>query len=97
MPSHVTEKQSLTPMTARKIIQNRTIQTVGSPDERFAEDALRMIRALRIASELGFKIGPTTLAAIQKNNHLLKEIALERIRDELLKLLASPLQLTEFL
>ena len=70
-------------------LKDKIIRTVGNPDDRFKEDALRMMRAIRQASELGFMIDPMTLAAIKKNAVLLKEISIERIRDELLKLLAS--------
>ncbi len=70
-------------------LKNKIIRAVGNPDERFAEDALRMMRAIRLASQLGFTIEPKTFAAIQKNASLLKEISAERIRDELFKILES--------
>ncbi|HUD20367.1 MAG TPA: HD domain-containing protein [Patescibacteria group bacterium] len=77
------------PYDGQKDLKDKIIRTVGNPDDRFKEDALRMMRAIRQASELGFMIDPMTLAAIKKNAVLLKEISIERIRDELLKLLAS--------
>jgi putative nucleotidyltransferase with HDIG domain len=70
-------------------LNNRLIRTVGNPDKRFNEDALRMIRAIRIASQIGFLIEENTFESIQKNAHLITEIAGERIRDELFKILLS--------
>lgn len=73
----------------QKDIKDKLIRAVGNPQERFQEDALRMLRAIRIASELNFKIEDKTLDAIKDNASLIKKIAYERIKDELLKLLAS--------
>lgn len=70
-------------------LNNRLIKTVGNPDDRFSEDALRMMRAIRIAAQIGFLIEEKTFESIQKNAHLIKEIAGERIRDELFKILLS--------
>jgi len=72
-----------------KDLEDKLIRTVGNPDERFAEDALRMMRAVRIAAELGFTIEETTLSAINKNAAKINRIAKERVKDELLKILAS--------
>ncbi len=69
-------------------LKKKLIRAVGDPDKRFAEDALRMIRAIRIATQLGFEIEKETLAAIKKNSKLIKHVSWERIRDELLKLLS---------
>ena len=71
-------------------LNNKYIRAVGNPDERFSEDALRMMRAVRIASELGYKIEEKTLQAIKKNAALINKIAKERIKDELFKIVASP-------
>ena len=71
-------------------LKNRLIRTVGNPDERFNEDALRMMRAIRIASQIGFLIEEKTFESIQKNAPLIQKIAGERIRDELFKILLSP-------
>lgn len=68
-------------------LKNRIIKTVGNPDERFGEDALRMIRAIRIAAQLKFVIETETFESIQKNAGLINKIAGERIRDELFKIL----------
>ena len=70
-------------------IRNQIIRCVGNADERFKEDALRILRALRFAATLGFDIENKTSEAIHHNVHLLKYIAEERKRDELIKLLAG--------
>jgi poly(A) polymerase len=67
-------------------LRARIIRTIGSPDERFAEDHLRLLRAVRFAAQLGFEIEPATLAAIQTHAEKIKLISAERIRDEVLKL-----------
>lgn len=63
------------------------IACVGAPDDRFAEDALRMLRALRFASTYGFSIEETTAASIHKNRKRLVNVSGERIQTELVKLL----------
>ncbi len=73
----------------QKDLEKKLIRAVGDPQERFQEDALRMMRAIRIAAELDFVIEPETLEAIQTNAALIHKIAKERVRDELLKTLAS--------
>ncbi len=77
------------PYGGQKDITAKIIKAVGDPNERFSEDALRMMRAVRIASQLGFKIEPKTLEAIRKNAPLINKIAKERVKDEFFKLLAS--------
>ena len=74
----------------RKDLENKLVKTVGDPDQRFAEDGLRLMRAVRIASQLGFEIEEKTLKSIQKNAKLINNISGERVRDELFKLLLSP-------
>jgi tRNA nucleotidyltransferase/poly(A) polymerase len=71
-------------------IKNKLIRAVGDPNERFSEDALRMMRAVRIAAELGFLIEDKTFEAIKKNAPLINKIAKERVKDELFKLFISP-------
>ena len=71
-------------------LEDKIIRTVGEADERFGEDALRMIRAIRIASQIGFLIEEKTFESIQKNASLIEKVAGERIRDELFKILISP-------
>lgn len=78
------------PYDGQKDLKKKIIKTVGIPHDRLKEDALRMMRAVRIASELGFLIEEKTREAIQRNVSLLTNISAERIRDELLKLLAAP-------
>jgi tRNA nucleotidyltransferase (CCA-adding enzyme) len=71
-------------------IERKIIRAVGNASERFNEDALRMMRAVRFATTLGFKIEDDTLDAIKKNHELLKVISKERVRDEFLKIIDSP-------
>lgn len=71
-------------------IDAKTLRTVGDAQERFAEDALRMLRALRLSAELGFTIDPATMEGIHKNAPLLEKISQERIRDEFLRILNTP-------
>ncbi len=66
------------------------IRAIGVPAERFAEDYLRLLRAVRFAARLDFKLEPTTLAAIRQHASSLRQVAAERIREELEKILASP-------
>ncbi len=73
----------------QKDLQNKIIRAVGEPPKRFNEDALRMIRAVRLATELDFKIEPKTIGAIKKNSSWLQAIAKERIRDELIRIIMS--------
>lgn len=70
-------------------LKNQSIRTVGKPEDRFEEDALRILRAIRIATELGFTIDPETQKALQNKANLLKNISRERIRDEFVKILMS--------
>ncbi|MFA5934021.1 MAG: CCA tRNA nucleotidyltransferase [Candidatus Paceibacterota bacterium] len=71
-------------------IKDKVLRTVGSPDERFGEDALRILRAVRFAVQLDFEIDKDTEKAIVDNSHLLKKISEERIRDEFIKIIMSP-------
>lgn len=70
-------------------LKNKIIRAVGKPEERFSEDALRMVRAVRLAVELDSQIETKTLQAIQKNAGWLQAIAKERLRDELIKIIMS--------
>jgi tRNA nucleotidyltransferase (CCA-adding enzyme) len=67
-------------------LKNRVVKTVGSPDARFKEDYLRMLRAVRIATQLDFNLSHETLESIIKNSSLLSNVSRERVRDELIKL-----------
>lgn len=77
------------PFSGRLDIQKGVIRTVGNPQERFEEDALRILRAVRFHTELGFKISDETIDAIIKNSSSLKEIAQERVRDEFVRIIES--------
>ncbi|HEX2944836.1 MAG TPA: HD domain-containing protein [Clostridia bacterium] len=65
------------------------IRAVGDPDERFREDALRMLRAVRFAAQLGFEIEAGTFEGIRKNSRLIYNVSCERIREELSGILTS--------
>jgi tRNA nucleotidyltransferase/poly(A) polymerase len=78
------------PFNGQIDIKNKLIRTVGNPDERFIEDALRLMRAIRIGGQVGFEIEAKTMESIQKNAGLIQNIAGERIRDEIFKILLSP-------
>jgi len=71
-------------------LKRKTIVAVGKPEERFAEDALRMLRAIRISAELDFTIDAATAAGIAHNAPELAKISRERVRDELSRILMSP-------
>jgi tRNA nucleotidyltransferase (CCA-adding enzyme) len=77
------------PFDGQTAIKERVIRTVGSPEERFREDALRMMRAVRFVSQLSFHIAGETLLALKKDAHLLDKIAVERKRAEFEKLLSG--------
>lgn len=77
------------PYNGQKHLKEKLIVAVGDPDKRFNEDALRLMRAIRFASQLGFLIEEKTRASIQKNAQLIANISWERIRDESLKILSS--------
>ena len=77
----------------------KRLKTVGDAHERFNEDALRMMRAVRLAAELGFVIEPATMNAISENSLLLKRISIERVAAEFLRIINSsePMQGIVFL
>ena len=75
------------PFNGLKDIKDTLIRAVGEASDRFTEDALRMMRGVRLAAQLGFMIDSETEAAIIKNKELIRKIAAERIHDELMKLL----------
>jgi tRNA nucleotidyltransferase (CCA-adding enzyme) len=78
------------PFGGRVDLDRRLLRAVGDPDARFREDALRMIRAVRLAATLGFTIEPATLAAIRANAALVGHLSGERVGTELGKLLGAP-------
>mgnify|MGYP001557829353 CR=1 FL=1 len=83
------KKEIIDPFLGQKDLKNKIIKTVGNPEERFSEDALRMLRAVRFSTTLGFQIEESTAKAIEKNSIWLKEISKERIRDEFLKIIMA--------
>lgn len=78
------------PFGGTEALKQRIIETVGDAAERFNEDALRMMRALRFVSQLGFSLSTKTKQAIIQYGHLLQHIAVERIAVEFEKLLLGP-------
>lgn len=70
-------------------LRHKIIRAVGEPEERFTEDALRMMRAVRFSAQLGYEIEKDTAAAIRKLAPNLKKISAERIQAELVKLVSS--------
>jgi len=68
-------------------IKDKILRTVGNPSERFGEDALRMLRAVRLATQLGFTINTDTFKAVEKHSNNLETISKERIRDEFSKII----------
>jgi poly(A) polymerase/tRNA nucleotidyltransferase (CCA-adding enzyme) len=77
------------PFSGKKDLKAKVIKTVGDPNERFNEDALRMLRAVRFATTLGFKIEKKTAEAIKKNSIWLEAVSKERTRDEFLKIVMA--------
>ncbi|MDD5290933.1 MAG: CCA tRNA nucleotidyltransferase [Patescibacteria group bacterium] len=73
----------------RKDLDKKIIRAVGEPEDRFKEDALRMMRAIRLSCQLDFSIEPKTERAIKKMAGGIKFVSQERIRDELIKILES--------
>jgi putative nucleotidyltransferase with HDIG domain len=72
-----------------KDMREKTIRAVGNPDDRFEEDALRMLRAVRFACQLDFSVSYETTQSILKNSELIKKISTERIHDEFVKIIMS--------
>lgn len=70
-------------------LDRKIVRAIGEPRERFQEDHLRMLRAVRFAARLNFSIHPETLAAIRQEAHCISKISAERIRDELLRILTE--------
>ena len=82
-------KHIIDPFKGQEDITDGLLRAVGDPQRRFDEDALRMMRAIRIAAELGFVIEEQTFLAIKEDATLINRISGERIREELMKILAS--------
>src|SRR5688572_6802315 len=71
-------------------IQQKILRTIGKPKDRFVEDKLRMLRAVRFACSLDFQIEQETMQAIKELSGEILQVSWERIRDELLKILTGP-------
>ena len=84
-----TELKIVDPYEGEKDLQKKIIRAVGDPEDRLSEDALRMMRAARFATTLGFRVEKETAKAIQKNAPWLQAISKERIRDEFLKIIMA--------
>lgn len=82
-------KEIIDPYDGQKHLKEKLIIAVGDPDRRFQEDALRLLRAVRLAAQLEFLIEEKTRVSIQKHAHLILNISAERIRDELLKIMET--------
>lgn len=87
---NIDKGQIIDPYKGQEDIKDKVIRAVGSPDDRFKEDALRMLRAIRFSTQLGFAISYDTMQAISNNSELIKNISFERIRDEFTKIIMSP-------
>ncbi|PIE97584.1 MAG: polynucleotide adenylyltransferase [Treponema sp.] len=77
------------PFNGASDLKKCIIQTVGNPDKRFSEDALRLMRAVRFATKLNFQIEEKTFDAISKLHENIKSVSIERVRDEFSKILLS--------
>ena len=73
----------------REDLQAGIIRAIGDPERRFAEDKLRMLRAVRFAARFGYQVDPATLAAIQKLAPKIHQVSCERVREELTKMLTE--------
>ena len=86
----VTTGTLIDPFGGARDLEARLVRAVGNPDERFAEDPLRLLRAIRFVAQLGFRLEPETGAAIARQADLLADISRERIAQEMDKLLVAP-------
>ncbi len=82
-------KQVIDLVNGYKDLQLKILRTVGNPETRFSEDALRILRAARFNAQIGYKIEAETLSAMKKHSHLLKAISRERIREEMFRFLET--------
>jgi poly(A) polymerase/tRNA nucleotidyltransferase (CCA-adding enzyme) len=84
-----TEGNFIDPFNGQRDLKDKVIRAAGKPEERFQEDALRLMRAVRFAATLGFEIEKKTFLAIKKNAGLLEFISKERVRDEFVKIIMA--------
>lgn len=85
----ISKGQLIDPFNGQKDIKDKIIRAVGNPADRFSEDALRLLRAVRFATEHNFTIEPETEKALKNKANLLEKISPERIRDEFIKIVMS--------
>ena len=85
-----TTEQVIDHVGGRADIERGVVRTIGDPDDRFAEDRLRLIRAVRFAARLGFEIEAATMQALKRLAPTVTSVSWERIRDELVKMLTGP-------
>src|SRR5262249_31982705 len=78
------------PFEGRADLERGLIRTVGAAAERFGEDGLRAMRAVRFAAQLGYALDPQTEAAIPPAMATFRKVSAERVRDELVKILEAP-------
>ena len=71
-------------------LEHRLVRAIGDPNERFSEDHLRLLRAVRFAAALDFEIEPATWKAVNENAQQIRTVSQERIRDEFVKIMADP-------
>lgn len=83
------EDKIIDPYKGQDDLRKKIVRAVGNPKLRFKEDALRLLRAVRIATQLGFEIEENTWIGLKKDAPLLSKISRERVRDELMKILGS--------
>jgi len=79
----------LDPHGGENDLERKVVRAIGDPAERFGEDALRMLRAIRFATQLGFTVDPPTLENIARLSQRIAAVSPERVRDELTKLIQS--------
>lgn len=84
------KKKLVDPFDGQKDLADKILRTPLDPDQTFVDDPLRMMRAVRFASQLDFSIDPKTLESIHKNRDRLKIVSAERIQEELFKLMSCP-------
>ena len=90
------EERILDFVEGRRDLESRLLRAIGNPSERFAEDKLRLLRAVRFATTLGFEIDPVTWREILVWSPEIHAVSAERIREELVKILLSPNRLRGF-
>src|SRR3989338_5359714 len=86
---NITKRRLVDPYGGEKGIERKLIKKIGRPEDRFNEDALRVMRAVGFSAELGFTIEKETIDAVVKFAHRLEKIAAERLRDEFTKIIMS--------